>query len=340
MAIAGYDKDLLLTIDNTKIDGTLTNFPVLVKLDDTIIDFTDCQSAGQDIRFGALTTDTYDYEIESWDATAEEATVWVKIPSVSSSADTTFYMHYSNSGASDGQNASGVWDNGYILVCHMKNLGMVDSSGNNVDGSTTNMAAANIVDGKVYKGLEFNGTDEWTEFPDATVLDVTTAVTVEVSLNVGSFQSASPYIRGIITKDLFGADGFTLRFGDSRLAKEKIQWVVQGNKVDGTFTYSTGTDYNIAATHGGGKQIIYKNGVLEVSENDSDTMEASGETLLIGRTFTVAGNRYWDGMLDEVRLSNVVRVAAWLLASSYSTNDNLLTYGGSAEVDTNFLMFF
>jgi hypothetical protein len=49
--LSGYQYRKVLTIDSSKVDSTLTDFPVLVVLDDSNFDFAHLLSSGDDIRF-------------------------------------------------------------------------------------------------------------------------------------------------------------------------------------------------------------------------------------------------------------------------------------------------
>jgi hypothetical protein len=117
---AWWDEDWLyrkkITIDQTKIDANLTNFPVLVKLTSSQLDFTKAQSAGQDIRFTDYLGNSLKYEIEDWSQASSTADVWVKIPAISGTVDTNFYMYYGNPTVADAQDKTNVWNNGQVGV--------------------------------------------------------------------------------------------------------------------------------------------------------------------------------------------------------------------------------
>jgi len=129
--LSGYNKRIKLTIDHTKIDDTLSNFPVTVF-------FTDAQAeeifaefdADEDFDRGqfALGDDTLLYaEKELFDHSESKAIYHVKIPSISSSVDTDYYFYYDNDadhnttyigaiGTTAGEN---VWDSNFKAVYHM-----------------------------------------------------------------------------------------------------------------------------------------------------------------------------------------------------------------------------
>ncbi len=61
-------------------------------------------------------TTAYDYEIESYNSSTGALVAWVKVPTVSSSSDTVVRMWYGNASASDGANATAVWDSNFVMV--------------------------------------------------------------------------------------------------------------------------------------------------------------------------------------------------------------------------------
>jgi len=65
-----------LTFDNTAQTENLTEFPVLIKLNSSRIDYSQTQDAGQDIRFTDADGTLLTYEIESWEE-SRDSYVWV-----------------------------------------------------------------------------------------------------------------------------------------------------------------------------------------------------------------------------------------------------------------------
>ena len=119
-----------ITIDHTKVDENLTDYPVLVLLNSGNFDFTKARTDGYDIRFTAANGITLlSYERVSHDAVAQTAEYWVKIPTVKADNDTFIYVWYGNADAADGSTTGiknyGVSFNGinqYGAVAHHASL--------------------------------------------------------------------------------------------------------------------------------------------------------------------------------------------------------------------------
>jgi hypothetical protein len=97
-----------LEISSDNINSTLTDFPVAVILDNTNFDFSAAQADGSDVRFTTADGITLlTFERERHDNTGEQGVYWVKIPSVSSTENTVFYLYYGNSEATDASSTDG-----------------------------------------------------------------------------------------------------------------------------------------------------------------------------------------------------------------------------------------
>jgi hypothetical protein len=103
--LSGWAKRIEINIDNTKIDAALSNFPVLIYLsassgynnDDVSAVFDELTSDANRKKIAVTESDETSQcyvEIERWDDANEKAWLWVKVPSISDSADTTLYIYY------------------------------------------------------------------------------------------------------------------------------------------------------------------------------------------------------------------------------------------------------
>ena len=139
-AAYGYRKPL--TIDRTRIGNaggatTLTNYPLLINITDTVL-INDGMTGhhvtsanGYDIAFtgadaatcGGPTTCTFNYEIESYNGATGQVIAWVQIPSLNTVANTTntiIYIKYGDATVtSPTQNVNGTWDTSFKGVWHL-----------------------------------------------------------------------------------------------------------------------------------------------------------------------------------------------------------------------------
>ena len=120
-----YRKEMI--IDHTKVSGgSHRDFPVLISLKEA-----DLKSAasgghvarprGEDILFTASDGVTkLDHEMESYDPATGALRAWVRVPALSSTADTVLYLYYGNPAGDAGQNSHAVWDANYRMVLHLQ----------------------------------------------------------------------------------------------------------------------------------------------------------------------------------------------------------------------------
>ena len=120
-----------ITIDHTKVGSTtaVTNIPLLFNTGTSSIPasfkYTGFggkvgKTDGTDILFTKSDgTTKLNHEIEKYASTTGEIVAWVNFAgTLSTTTDDVIYMYYGNSGASDQQNITGVWDVNYQEVYH------------------------------------------------------------------------------------------------------------------------------------------------------------------------------------------------------------------------------
>jgi hypothetical protein len=85
-----------ITINNAEVNGMLSNFPVLVNINDQGL-ASNAQSSGSDIVFTACDGKTpLNYEIEKYSSSTGSLQAWVEIPTLYSSPNDIIYIYYGN----------------------------------------------------------------------------------------------------------------------------------------------------------------------------------------------------------------------------------------------------
>lgn len=175
---------------------TLTNFPVLVSetsdvdLKTTANGGKVTNSSGYDIIFTDSSEVTkLNHEIERYIATTGEIAMWVKVPTLSATANTTLYMYFSNSSVSSSQeNKTGVWDSNYGAVWHLQESGngtageYVDSTSNGNNGRGGAGTASNVpaqATGRIGYGEQFDGTNDLIDAGTGASIKLSSGGTIE-----------------------------------------------------------------------------------------------------------------------------------------------------------------
>ena len=139
----GWGRKCNLVIQSNQIDATLANFPVLLTKDTLPSEMLDTDgsyptlSGGGDIRFSSdadgntqLACEIVTFTIDNNPANGK-AEIWVKVPTVSSGTNTTFYVWYNKDKEaqpipSSTYGSQNVW-NDYITILHLGDKAVYES---------------------------------------------------------------------------------------------------------------------------------------------------------------------------------------------------------------------
>jgi hypothetical protein len=317
----------------TVTGGPHANFPLLVAFTATWLRHVGSGGAvanpnGYDIVFTADAAGSFplSHEVEEYDATDGRLVAWVKVSSLATG--TTLYLHGGDTSVVTSQeDAPGVWTEGFAGVWHLS--GLTDSLATSPGTATGTTAAA----GKIGSGRSFDGVDDQIEVGSATAIDDVFASggTAEAWFLANSFGGNA---RGrIFAKEAFttgtGINGWTLHVYDSNPARS-VRLMHSSSSGFGTWaspasSVTTGTWHHVAVTYNRSSAAnvptIYLDGaaVAPVTSATAGVMEADGAyALRLGNRGAL--DRAFDGLLDEARLSKVIRNAGWIATSYQNQN--------------------
>jgi hypothetical protein len=345
--LSGWNYRRKLTVNSALIDSDLTNFPVLVKLDSSFFDFNKAQTNGEDIRFTSSDETTLlKYEIERWSKTDGKAEIWIKLPTVSSSSNTDFYIYYGNPSATDAQDPTNVWDS-CAMVLHLKEASGTreDSTVNNNDGTPNGGKLTHITTGQINGADDFAGTAQ-----DVPANDAYISVSSADSLNFGTnsfsysfwFNCRDKNTRDFLDKKGGTAGATTAGYKFTTSTTDSLGFSPSIGDGTNNIRLNTGDDPSrnpgsvwamctVVVDRTAAKMIAYINGAwkAEIAIGTSFGSVTNTNPLYLGKDATqpTSLGRWYIGSLDEVRISNVARSAAWIKASYNSEKNTLLTYG-------------
>lgn len=353
--LTGYDQRIKLTIDNTKIDSTLSNFPVTVfftsaQAEEIFTEF-DADSDYMKCAFTASDGETQLYaEKELFDDSAQKAIYHVKVTSVASGAGTDIYYYYDNDhvdnttyiGAINTAAGAAVWDANFKAVYHMTDdttSTILDSTSNNNDATKKAANQPNEVDGDVGKTQDFDGNDDYISF-------------VPFDYDKSTFTLMTTFAKdeGETVNRLMTFDNNSISYGSIYLSyittTDLVQFFNGGNSVTFAYDSYTPSNYNVYCmklNHTTTNAEAFLNGTsvdtFTAGTNHSSTGNAN---LLLGTGRNITG-RYSDMTATEFRVSNIDRASAWAKGTSNTLLDTLLTYGSEEteeEEEGNALFWF
>ncbi len=339
---SGYRYRQAIVLNHTKVPNTdQTDFPVLIS--GVYSNLANVNNGGYvqnpngyDIIFSVDPegASRLDHEIDNYDPVTGTASFWVRIPTLSHTADTVIYVLYGNPDVAWSQeNKAGVWRNNYLSVYHLGNgttVGLADSG--SAGYTLTGSAAA--VSGKIGGGAAFNGTPETYLLHDSVTAYPSglSPVTLETWLQMApSFYSGKILAYG----DNYGDGYFGLSGGPGNLL---FGWVdpsiPSASYINGTMP-SDSNWHHLVGVYGGGlisttaDQLYVDGAPISTSAYGSYPALTTAE-FKIGGVPTETLNCtycYLTGSVDEVRVSSGVRSADWV-ATEYANQSSPSTFYG------------
>jgi hypothetical protein len=312
-----------LTINHTQVSGSsaITGFPVLISLTDANLKAA-AKTDGSDILFTAADGLTkLNHQIEQYNSATGQLTAWVNVPSISPASDTTIFVYYGNPSASTQQNAAGVWDINFKGIWHFAPgtaLNLSDSSlgGNNGVAVSSPTAAS----GKVGGAVHLSGSGQAVNVGHNSTLNVGNSFTVEAWVNPASLSSRFGLFT---TRNINGAGSWQVEIGNDGNGNG-------GVALTGPSTYIGDTSSGLLAVGSWAHVVVSKNGA-----GDTAAIYVNGKPVSLVRHTTYSaldntsnkfigegttGGQFFNGTIDEVRLSNTVRTPAWI-ATEYNNQN-------------------
>jgi len=305
----------------------LTNFPALVVLEEGMRRFQhgQLQPGGTDLRFtrddGVTLTN---HEIDQWGGGATSSLVWVQVPVLTNGA--TIWAYWGNALLTDhhtSQTDGSVWSVGFDGVWHMSEVNPPNSAFGGVDGTAHGTVA--LTGGEIGTALYFANTGEPDPSPDYVTVNGVGRRDPEV-LTISEWVKADTGAKGVV----YAHRGEAVRLvqltvesdSNARLqlrGNSNVLHTVSKGGLDLTeWTHLAGVFDNRSNRH-----ILYVNG-LPVGTNTTDfgrqTFASDRQT--IGTHYSGGYADGFEGTIDEVRLSGVVRSSDWLRTSYLTVASN------------------
>lgn len=285
-----------IVIDHTKVASSdQTDFPVMVKITNQYNPiFSNAKDDGTDILLTSNDGSTkLSHEIDTFSKVNKELIIWVKIPTLSFTEDTSLYMYYGNSGASDQQNKTDVWSSGYIGVWHMS-----ETSGTVYDSSASvnNSSAESLVyteDGKLGRGVQG-------DFALSSAMSFSGDYTYDIWYQAPAFGNTYAIVSG--------EAGWNYNFYDSRLRA----YFASSDRIIANTAATANVWQKWTVTRSGTSLKIYLNGQAD---------SATGSYASAVSFNRIGGTSGTQPYMDEAHASTTVRSAGWIATEYNNQND-------------------
>jgi biopolymer transport protein ExbB len=345
---ASWQYRMKLTFDNSASGENLTDFPVLVH-------FTTAHSSfWANINGGITSTDTKDlrfvdadgaselyFEAEKIDYAGKDALVWVRVPQVDAGSTTDFiYVYYGNSLAAQSayHDPGSTWDGSFRMVQHL-----AETSGTHDDATTYNNdgtpqgGVTQTATGQINGADSFDGSDDWINCGEGGgTLDFGTGnFTVEAW--VKTTETNSRYIISKFHPNLFPPKGYAVQINSGKLSVVLADGSSH-NLGNGSATINNNGWHYIAVTFDRSADATYY--VDGANDKTTDISAFTGnidnnQTQGVAQKPSLMGSSYFNGTIDEIRISATVRSGDWVKAQHLSMTGSFLSFGGVETVPTS-----
>jgi biopolymer transport protein ExbB len=332
----GYAYGKSITIQSSRVSGTVANFPVLINITDndlrTIANGGHVQHGnGYDIVFTLSNGSTLlSHQIERYVPATGEYVAWVNVPSLSSSSNTIIAMFYGNASVSADPSSTAVWDNNYMGVWHFNNS-VQDATSNTrnlIDASTANFSSSKIGDGRQLNNTPFvassSGSCKYLQL--GPLLSGVTGFTFEGWVYVDNNTTTWERIFD------FGSNNTSYMFLSPSIGTTDVKrFAITTTGNAGEQVVSSATTTGIGAWHhfalsinnSNNNAILYYDGAqdnINTGVTLRPTNRAPDNTNFFGRSH-FASDHCLYGKIDEFRISNAVRNGSWI-QTSYNNQHN------------------
>jgi hypothetical protein len=326
-----WSRDIVLNASPTGADvvADLHGFPLLISLGQAEADVFTQSPTHADLRFAKPDGTPLPFQVESWDATARKAAIWVKLDTLKGGrTDQRIRMHWGRPGAQDSSSGKAVFTAaaGFRGVWHME-ADLADASPNAIAAVDSGTSPE---PGRIGAARGFNNPEAYATTGKYLALGN------PASLNLGGVITMEAWIkwtrrdghRIILCHGAhFGAAAGSafetvLRVGETKDYRAGV-WT-------GTAHYATlaapAADSNawihLAGVYTGTTWALYRNGA-KVAETGPDTNGAkpSQGAWRIGAEYANSVTRFFHGAIDEVRISDVARGADWIRTEYQNQKD-------------------
>lgn len=317
---------------------TLSDFPVMVRLDNPRLGSTLPSVTAADLRFIDSDGKTIlAHEVEQW-MPGGDSYIWVRVPAIDATNQDHIWLYYGNQAAADEAKPVDVWKN-FLGVYHLTPTMIAPNdfpdSTKNLNGTWTDFDASDktkppIVPGVVSRAINQDG-----------IRHVHLGDNNHVSADVNEARTVEAWVRAATTQEQFivyeegGCLGWYLgmtaggAFTGSFVTDEvddtcagKLAYSVQSSPAKPMQWYYL----TLVIDRPDEKMLLYIDGVPMVSTVIDNKYRGDGNGLFrIGGDYD-GGPGTFQGAIDEVRVSDGVRSTGWIAAQYKSMKDEFLLF--------------
>lgn len=344
-----FGETITLNTTSLGITSNLTNFPALLSIqDNNLIISNTCTDKVQnpngpnyDFAFVSGSSELY-YQVESYNQTTGTLLVWVQIPSLTYATNNTITFYYGSKSPTVTHNTAffaNTWASNYLAVFHFNEASytgsVADGTAGGHTGTTSGMSSADLVTGKIGTAYSFDGSSKKIT---TNAVSVTGPFTLSAWVKLG----ATGIDQKVITNQTaagYASGGYKMAVFTNNIPESEEGVATNRSSTPNPTAFTTGVWHYIQTVYTGTTLSTYVDGsqykVLTTSNNPTAT---TNMYIGVGEGGgAVSPGFYFNGIIDEPRVSNVAKTADWLKAEYVNQNSpaTFTTVGTTVTNTTN-----
>lgn len=325
------------TSSGAAVSGTVTGFPVVVRLNAGNFDFSKAKTNGSDLRFAKQDGTWLPYEIERWDAVNHLAEIWVNVDTIFGNDSLQhFIMYWGNDKAISRSNSTSVFDtsSGFAAVWHLSDNKetVIDATANHYNG--TDLQIQTRANGNIAYGHYLESPEDCIEVtkmcnPGSEDFTVCAWIKQTVAMKRQTIISKSvgggpvPYYGWLITLDEHGALQAFIATDSGSWGDPHTFSITSLDSITDTLDW-----HHVAVVI---NRSVSNNCRLYIDGRDVTKLPVSGDIAGLGSVendlplrigSTTTGYSNWNGSIDECSFSLSARSADWISLSYMNQKEN------------------
>lgn len=343
----GFKKPIALNTTTLGIMSDLTNFPALLTIqDNNLIISNTCtdkvntpNGPNYDFAFtDANGSSEFYYQVESYNQTTGTLLVWVQIPLLTRSVNNSILFFYGSPSPTVTHDAAffqKTWGSDYQAVYHFNEStysgSVTDGSAGGHTGTAGGMSPSDLVTGKIGSAYSYNGSSK---LINAGPVNITGSFTISAWVKPAVVNADQKIMTNQATGGS-GTGGYKMGIYNNGTAEAESATAINRGSSPPSPTLSANTWYYVQGVFNGSSLSTYVNG-SQYAVYSTTTAPSSTTALYIGAG--EGGNVYYfNGLIDEARVSNTAKSADWLKAEYVNQNNpaSFTVAGTTTVIDAN-----
>jgi hypothetical protein len=320
-----------ITVASGTVTEDLTNFVMLMLIEgeDSLRHVDNGGNVatmnGSDLSFRDDAGSALEWELVGYRPGVGALIAWVRVPTIATASDTTIYLHYGD--ANDIITPDSPWDD-YLAVYHFEdplqnNGNVLDSGPNGIHGTASDLNSDDAVAGKIGRGFRFQDDDDAVVL-SSSVLDDAGPMSIVAWARMDGNGSGFGriYHKGGYDQrqvELYVEDDGTLIWrlnADTDFPNNTTCSADPPTFSQGEFHHYVGVADNANAQ----MRLYFDGNLVDSDPWVEPPIDGGFDDTYIGNWHDQFGDRWWNGVIDEVHVYDGAVTDAWVAATHANTD--------------------